>query len=127
QLPAQYRDPLGEYDAARKGVALVDTNFRAIFAFSGPDRVRYLNAVTSGDIRGLATGQSTLGLLLNAQGHMLAELITLALEDRLLVLGHAFLRQRTFDILEKFIIMDDATLADETPQTGTIAIEGPKA
>ena len=127
RLPAQYRDPLGEYGAARKGVALVDTNFRAIFAFSGPDRVRYLNAVTSGDIRGLATGQSTLGLLLNAQGHMLAELITLALEARLLVLGHAFLRQRTFDILEKFIIMDDATLADETPQTGTIAIEGPKA
>jgi len=127
RLPAQFRDPLVEYAAARNGVALIDTNFRAVFAISGPDRVRYLNAVTSGNIRDLAPGQSALGLLLNAQGHMLAELITLALQDRLLVLGHAFLRQRTFEILDKFIIMDDATLTDETARTGTLAIEGPSA
>jgi folate-binding protein YgfZ len=127
RLPAQFRDPLAEYAAARDGVALMDTNFRAVFALSGPDRARYLNAVTSGNIRDLAPGQSALGLLLNAQGHMLAELITLALEERLLVLGHAFLRQRTFEILDKFIIMDDATLTDETEATGTLAIGGPKA
>ncbi len=127
RLPAQFRDPLTEYAAASNGIVLIDTNFRAAFALSGPDRVRYLNAVTSGNIRDLAAGQSALGLLLNAQGHMLAELITLALEDRLLILSHAFVRQRTFGILEKFIIMDDATLTDETGQTGTLAIEGPKA
>jgi folate-binding protein YgfZ len=127
RLPAQFRDPLAEYHAARKGVALIDTNFRAAFALSGPDRVRYLNAVTSGNIRDLAPGQSALGLLLNAQGHMLAELITLVLEDRLLLLGHAFVRQKTFEVLDKFIIMDDATLSDETARTGTLAIEGPRA
>jgi folate-binding protein YgfZ len=126
-LPAQFGDPLAEYEAARNNVALVDTNFRAVFALTGPDRVRYLNAVTSGNIRDLTPGQSALGLLLNAQGHMLAELMTLVLEDRLLVLSHAYLRQRTFEILERFIIMDDATLADDTAQTGTLAIEGPKA
>ena len=127
RLPAQFADPLAEYEAARNNVALVDTNFRAVFALTGPDRVRYLNAVTSGNIRDLTPGQSALGLLLNAQGHMLAELMTLVLEDRLLVLSHAYLRQRTFEILERFIIMDDATLADDTAQTGTLAIEGPKA
>jgi len=127
RLPAQFGDPLAEYEAARNNVALVDTNFRAVFALTGPDRVRYLNAVTSGNIRDLTPGQSALGLLLNAQGHMLAELMTLVLEDRLLVLSHAFLRQRTFEILDRFIIMDDAALADDTAQTGTLAIEGPKA
>ena len=127
RLPAQFGDPLAEYEAARNSVALVDTNFRAVFALTGPDRVRYLNAVTSGNIRDLTPGQSALGLLLNPQGHMLAELITLVLEDRVLVLSHAYLRQRTFEILDKFIIMDDATLTDETAQTGTLAIEGPKA
>jgi folate-binding protein YgfZ len=127
RLPAQFRDPLSEYQAARDGVALVDTNFRAVFSLSGPDRVRYLNAVTSGNIRDLAPSQSALGLLLNAQGHILAELTTLALEERLLMLGHAFLRQKTFEILDKFIIMDDAALTDETAHMGTLAIEGPKA
>ena len=104
----------------------MDTNFRSVFSLSGPDRVRYLNAVTTGNIRDLAPGQSTSGWLLNAQGHILAELVTLALEDRLLVLGHAIVRQRTFATLDKFIIMDDATLTDETAQTGTLAIEGPR-
>jgi folate-binding protein YgfZ len=127
RLPAQFRDPFAEYEAARNRVALIDTNFRAIFALTGPDRVRYLNAVTSGNIRDLATGQSAMGLLLNAQAHMLAELITLALEDRLVMLSHAFLRQRTFELLDKFIIMDEATLTDETTQTGTLAIEGSRA
>lgn len=127
RLPAQFRDPLREYEAARNRIALIDTNFRAVFSLRGPDRVRYLNAVTSGNIRDLKPGESALGLLLNAQGHMLAELTTLALEDRLLVLSHAFRRQRTFELLDKFIIMDDATLADDTGQTGTLAIEGPNA
>ena len=127
RLPAHFRDPLAEYRAARDCAALMDTNFRSVFALSGPDRVRYLNAVTSGNLRDLAPGQSAPGLALNAQGHMLAELLTLVLEDRLLVLSHAFLRQRTFETLDKFIIMDDATLADETSQTGTLALEGPKA
>jgi folate-binding protein YgfZ len=126
-LPAQFRDPLAEYRAARESAGLMDTNFRSVFALSGPDRARYLNAVTSGNLRDLAPGQSAMGLLLNAQGHMLAELLTLVLEDRLLVLSHAFLRQRTFETLDKFIIMDDATLTDETSQTGTLAVEGPKA
>jgi len=127
RLPAHFGDPLAEYHAARNGVALIDTNFRTVFALTGPDRVRYLNAVTTGNIRDLTPGQSALGLLLNAQGHMLAEIITLALEDRLLLLGHSVVGQKTFEILDKFIIMDDATLTDETAETATLAIEGPRA
>lgn len=127
RLPTHFRDPLAEYRAARECAAVMDTNFRSVFALTGPDRVRYLNAVTSGNLRDLAPGQSALGLLLNAQGHILAELLTLVAEDRLLVLSHAFVRQRTFETLDKFIIMDDATLTDESSQTGTLAVAGPKA
>jgi tRNA-modifying protein YgfZ len=126
-LPSRFGNPASEYRVARQTAALVDTNFRAVFSLSGADRVRYLNAVTTGNVRGLGAGQGTVGLLLNSQGHILAELDTLALEDRLLILGHAFLRERTFATLDKFIIMDDATLIDETAETGTLAIEGPAA
>ncbi len=126
-LPVQFADPLAEQRIARQTVALIDTNFRAAFSLSGPDRVRYLNAVMTSNIRDLALGQGNIGLLLNAQGHILAELETLSLEDRLLLLGHAMVREQTFATLDKFIIMDDATLADETVETGTLAIEGPAA
>ena len=79
------------------------------------------------NVRDLAAGQGTIGLLLSAQGHIQAELETFALEDRLLIFAHAFLQEKTFATLDKFIIMDDATLTDETAQSGTLAIEGPAA
>jgi folate-binding protein YgfZ len=126
-LPAQFGDPLVGHRLARQHVALVDTNFRAVFSLAGPDRVRYLNAVLTSDVRDLAPGQGAIGLLLNPQGHILAELETFALDDRLLIFGHAFIRERTFATLDKFIIMDDATLTDETDQSGTLSLEGPAA
>ena len=45
-LPSGFGSFEAEYAAARDTVALVDTNYRAFFSFSGPDAQRYLNAVT---------------------------------------------------------------------------------
>jgi folate-binding protein YgfZ len=126
-LPAQFGDPIAEHGVACRAAALVDTNFRAVFALTGPDRVRYLNAVLTSNVRDLAAGEGTVGLLLSPQGHILAELETLALADRLLALGHLQVREKTAQTLEKFIIMDDAKLSDERAENGTIAIEGPQA
>lgn len=126
-LPAQFTDPTEEHRTTREAAVLIDTNFRALFSLTGTDRVRYLNAVTTGNVRDLKAGEGNIGLLLNSQGHIQAELETLALEDRLLVLGHEFVRQQTFAALDKFIIMDDATLTDETAESGTLAVEGPAA
>jgi folate-binding protein YgfZ len=127
RLPTQFSDFSSEYRLAREHVALIDTNFRSVLSLSGPDRIRYLNAVLTSSVRDLAPGQGAIGLLLNAQGHILAELETLALEDRVLILGHAFSREKTFATLDKFIIMDDAVLVDETAESATLAIEGPAA
>src|SRR5450631_3142212 len=85
KLPAQFSDPAAEYRLARQAAALVDTNFRAVFSLTGPDHKRYLNAVLTSTVRDLVPGAGTLGLLLNSQGHILAELETLALADRLSV------------------------------------------
>lgn len=127
ELPAQFGDVAAEYRQASEHAALIDTNFRAIFSLARTDRARYLNAVLTSNVRDLAPGQSAIGLLLNAQGHIQAELETLALEDRILILGHALIQEKTFATLDKFIIMDDATLTDETSESGTLAIEGPAA
>jgi len=111
----------------RRAVALVDSNFRALFSLSGPDRQRYLNAVLTSNVRDLKAGQGTVGLLLTPQGHILAEVETLALADRILAFSHAMVRDRTFSTLDKFIIMDDVTLEDWTPSTGTLDLLGPRA
>jgi len=125
--PPPFGDPSAEYRVAREAAALVDTNFRAVFSLGGPDHVRYLNAVMTSNIRDLKPSQGTLGLLLNSQGHILAELESLELADALLVLGHQMIGPKTAETLEKFIIMDDATLTDETALHGSLAVEGPAA
>src|SRR5579863_6592380 len=75
-LPSRFGDFPAEYSAARNTVALADTNFRAYFAFSGPDAQRYVNAVLTSNIRDLQPGQGAVGLLLTPQGHILAEIET---------------------------------------------------
>lgn len=126
-LPATFGDFKAEYDAIRDSVAVADTNFRAIFSLTGPDRQRYLNAILTSNVRDLKTGQGTIGLLLTPQGHILAEVETLAAEDKILTVSHAMVRERTFATLDKFIIMDDVTLEDATASTGTLDLLGPSA
>ncbi len=125
-LPERFTGPREEYRFARESVAVEDKNYRAWFDLTGPDRVRYLNAVTTNNIRDLQPGQGIAALLLNAQGHILADLEIYALPDRLRIATQAMNRERAFSTLEKFIIMDDATLEDVTERFGAIALEGPQ-
>ncbi len=124
-LPSGFGNFASEYAALRETVGLVDTNFRAVFSFTGPDRQRYVNAILTSNVRDLTPGQGTCGLLLNAQGHILAEVETLAREDSILALSHGMIRERTFSTFDKFIIMDDVTLEDLTASTGTLDLIGP--
>ena len=126
-LPSRFGDFTAEYRAARHAVALADTNFRAFFSFSGPDRQRYLNAVLTSNVRDLKPGQGAIGLLLTPQGHILAEVETFALAERILASSHAMVRERTFSTFDKFIIMDDVALEDMTSSTGTLDLVGPRA
>src|SRR6266853_1292011 len=122
-----FGDEAAEYRYARDTVALIDKNYRAYLAFTGPDRVRYLNATLTNNIKDLAVGHGAISLLLNPQGHILAEIETYTFADRLLCMSYAMIRERLIEWLDKYIIMDDVTLTDETSRFGTLALEGPRA
>ncbi|MHB8540725.1 MAG: CAF17-like 4Fe-4S cluster assembly/insertion protein YgfZ [Candidatus Acidiferrales bacterium] len=126
-LPRDYGDAAREYKFARESAGLIDTNYHAVISFTGQDRARYLNAMLTNNIRDLAPGRGNISLLLSPQGRILAEAETLALEDRLLVVSYAMIRERLVQTFDKFIIMDDVTLEDLTDRSGTLALEGPKA
>lgn len=125
ELPARFTDPREEYSFARITAAVSDKNYRAFFNFTGPDRARYLNAILTNNIRDVQPGQSIPSLLLNPQGHIMADLDVYGLADRLLVVTYAMIRERTAATLDKFIIMDDVVLEDVTEQFGVISMEGP--
>ena len=126
-LPDYWTDPREEQEFARKSVALVDKNCLAYLSFTGPDRVRYLNAILTNNIKDLQVGQGNSSLLLNPQGHILAEVETYALPESLFCLSYAMIRERLIEVIEGHIIMDDVRLTDESLRYGAMAIEGPKA
>jgi folate-binding protein YgfZ len=127
QLPEEFGDWRRGFRFAHESVALIDKNYRAYISFTGPDRVRYLNAILTNNVKDLAPSHGIPSLLLNAQGHILAEIETYALPEQLFCVSYAMIRQRLIETLDKYIIMDDVTLTDETQRYGTLALEGPAA
>jgi folate-binding protein YgfZ len=126
-LPNHFGDWQREFRFAHESVALIDKNYRAYLSFTGPDRVRYLNAILTNNIKDLPHSHGVISLLLNAQGHILAEIETYALAEQLFCVSYAMIRERLIEALEKYIIMDDVTLTDATPRYGTLGFEGPEA
>jgi len=126
-LPDNFGDWQREYWFAHKSVALIDKNYRCYFDFTGPDRVRYLNAILTNNIKDLPPSQGNVSLLLSPQGRILAELECYALPESLFCVSYAMMREQLIETIEKFIIMDDVSLTDETQRLGTLALEGPAA
>ncbi|HEY1483653.1 MAG TPA: aminomethyltransferase family protein [Candidatus Acidoferrum sp.] len=126
-LPDDFGDWRAEYHFARESVALLDKSYRAYFDFTGPDRVRYLNAILTNNIKDLRENHGVASLFLNPQGHIQAEIETYALAGKLFAVSFAMIRERLIAALDKYIIMDDVTLTDRTADYATLALEGPQA
>jgi len=126
-LPDHFGDWLAEYRQLREGVALLDKNYRAYLDFTGPDRVRYLNAILTNNIKDLRENHGAISLFLNPQGRILAEIETYNLPEKLFCLSYASIREPLIAALDKYIIMDDVTLTDRSADFATLAVEGPKA
>jgi folate-binding protein YgfZ len=126
-LPNDFGEWRQEYRFARESVALVDKNYRAYLEFTGPDRVRYLNAILTNNIKDLKESHGNVSLFLNPQGHIQAEIETYAFPEKLFCVSYAMIREKLVEGLDKFIIMDDVTLTDRTDEFATLALEGPRA
>src|ERR1700674_6027956 len=126
-LPDDFGDAREEQRFANESVALIDKNYRTYFTFSGPDRVRYLNAILTNNIKDLGNGHGVVSLLLNAEGRILAEIETFAEAENLFCVSYLMIRERLAEVLEKYIIMDDVTFSDDAEKFGTLAVEGPRA
>ncbi|GAA0997935.1 CAF17-like 4Fe-4S cluster assembly/insertion protein YgfZ [Subtercola frigoramans] len=68
-VAAHYGNPLREQRLLRDG-AIVDLSNRGVISVSGPDRLGWLDSVTSQALKGLVAGSSTETLLLDPSGHV---------------------------------------------------------
>jgi folate-binding protein YgfZ len=68
--PLHYGNPLGEQKALAAGDAIVDLSDRAVITVTGPDRLTWLDSLTSQALTGLQPGESAETLLLDPTGHL---------------------------------------------------------
>ncbi len=68
--PQHYGNPLGEQKALVAGDALVDLSDRGIITLVGPDRLTWLDSLTSQSLSGLQPGESAETLLLDPTGRL---------------------------------------------------------
>ncbi|WP_312180061.1 glycine cleavage T C-terminal barrel domain-containing protein [Arthrobacter sp.] len=69
-IAAHYGDPLREQRALAMGEAVTDLSNRGVVTVTGPDRLSWLNTLSSQQVLSLAPGESTELLLLSMQGRI---------------------------------------------------------
>ena len=69
-VASHYGEPLREQRALAAGTAVVDLSHRGVVTVSGPDRLSWLNTLSSQQVTNLAPGESSELLLLSIQGRI---------------------------------------------------------
>ena len=127
ETAANFGDVAKEYAALRTGAGVYDLGRRAKIAVKGNDRTRWLNGMVTNNIRDLAPDHGTYNFLLNAQGHILADMYVYNRGDYLLVDTDASQAPTVLQLFDKYIIMDDVETADMSETLTAIGLAGPKA
>ena len=70
QAPAHYGNPLGEQRRLAQGAAIVHLGDRRVLTLTGPDRLGWLDSISSQELKSLQPGVSTETLILDPQGHI---------------------------------------------------------
>jgi folate-binding protein YgfZ len=125
--PSNYGDARAEFQILLSGCGVYDLTSRARIRLTGGDRVRWLNGMVTNNIRDLAPNHGVYSFLLNAQGHIQADLHAYNLGDSLLVDTEARERDTVLAHFDRFIIMDDVEVSDISATIAAIGVAGPNA
>jgi len=96
-------------------------------AVTGADRVRWLNGMVTNSVQALTPGDGAYSFLLTAQGRIQGDLTVWAETDRLLLETTPQQVPAILAMLDRFIIMDDVELADQSEQWHGLTVIGPQA
>ncbi|HSY91454.1 MAG TPA: glycine cleavage T C-terminal barrel domain-containing protein [Candidatus Binatus sp.] len=122
---ARFGDPQAEFAALRGGCGVYDLGFRAKISLTGGDRVRWLNGMTTNNIRDLSVGQGVYAFLLNPQGHILGDVFAYNLGDSIAVDTDSGQVEKILATFDHFIIMDDVEVMNLSEQLTALGVAGP--
>ncbi len=127
ELPRNYGDPAGEYNAARTGAILVDRVDRALIRVFGRDPVRMVHGLVTNDVQSVAPGQAVYSGLLTPKGRLLADLRILRRVDDLLLETDIAAAVNVRTALTKYVPPLFARSASEAGKLAVMGVYGPAA
>lgn len=115
------------YEALRNSAAWLDLSPRGKIRVTGEDRARLVHAMTTNDVKSLASGAGLYAFFLNEKGRILADAYIYNFGGSFLLDTEPETGEKVLQHLDRYLIADDAELADETAKWDVVAIEGPNA
>ena len=122
-----YSDASSELTSLRQAVGMYDLGDKGWIRATGSDRVRWLNGMVTNSIQQLQPGDGCYNFVLSAQGRIQGDLYAFAQQDSLLLETGVDQISPLMALLDRFIIMDDVELHDESAQWAGIGVAGPQA
>jgi glycine cleavage system T protein len=126
-IATEFTDAISEHHTVRNNVGIADVSYRGRHRLIGEDRAKFLHRVISNDVESLSTGEGTYATLLTHRGKIIADLSISVLEDAISIDTAPETTESLFNELDKYLIADDVEISDLTPETGAIAVHGPKS
>lgn len=123
-VPAHYGNPLAEQRALAEGGAIVDLSDRAVLTITGPDRLSWLNSLTSQALGRLQPGESSETLLLDVTGRVEHAVRLIEDGETLWLLVDRPEAEGLLSWLDRMRFMLRVELADRTDDLATIGTLG---
>lgn len=106
--------PSEEYDALTSGKGFVELADWSTVTMTGEDRVTFLHNMCTNDIKRLSVGESCEAFCTDVKGKIIAQTIVIAHADKLALLAVPEHASTLIAHLDRYIIREDVTLADES-------------
>ncbi len=116
-----------EFHALLSGCGVYSLEWRSKISLTGSDRVRWLNGMVSNNVRDLAPGNGVYAFLLNAQGHIQADLYAFHRGESLLVDAEQSQRDKILQLFDHYIIADDVEVKDISDKLTALGLTGPES
>jgi folate-binding protein YgfZ len=127
-VPVSYGGPKAEYAIVREGgPGLIDLSSRGRVEVRGAEATQFLNGLVTNDIKALQDGAAMNAAFPNVQGRLQAYVRIIRRGDAYLFDTEAVTHARVVKLLERFTLAGDFYVADLTPATALISLQGSRS
>lgn len=113
-IPWHYGNPLAEQKLLATGLGVVELSNRPVISLSGPERLSWLDSISSHSVANLIPGQSATTLILSPHGHVEHELHVIATNDTCYLIAEANTADGLVSYLNKMKFMAQVEIKVES-------------